>query len=79
MRLIDADELSEELVKMVEELNNIINTSGSWSIDYYSGIRKGIVKVYLLLNSRSITTKEGEENFSESDRCRQSSETDKST
>lgn len=56
--LIDVDFVKLSLIDMIKELNEKIDKSSSWSIDYLSGMRRGVINVYLMLDRMSITTKE---------------------
>lgn len=60
MRLVDVDEIMSKIVSAVSEINNKLETAMSPSVDYLTGLRRGLIDAYLLLNGLTVTTKESE-------------------
>ena len=61
MRLVEVDEIMSKIVYAVQELNNKIDTAKSPAVDYLTGMRRGLIEAYQLLNGLTVTTKEREE------------------
>lgn len=61
MRIVEVDEIMSKIVYAVQELNNKIETAKSPAVDYLTGMRRGLIEAYQLLNGLTVTTKEREE------------------
>lgn len=60
MRLVDVDEIMSKILSAVSEINVKLETAKAPSVDYLTGIRRGLIDAYLLLNGLTVTTKEGD-------------------
>lgn len=60
MRLVDVDEVMNKIVDSVTEINHKLETAKSPSVDYLTGVRRGLIGAYLLLNGLTVTTKESD-------------------
>ena len=58
MRLVDADEIMNKILQAVSEINDKLKTAMPPSVDYLTGMRRGLIDAYLLLNGLTVTTKE---------------------
>lgn len=58
MRLVDVDEIMNKIVQAVSEINGKLETANAPSVDYLTGMRRGLIVAYLLLNGLTVTTKE---------------------
>ena len=61
MRIVEVDEIMSKIVYAVQELNTKIETAKSPAVDYLTGMRRGLIEAYQLLNGLTVTTKEREE------------------
>lgn len=60
MRLVDVDEAMTQIAYAVQEINHKLETAMSPSVDYLTGMRRGLIDAYLLLNGLTVTTKEND-------------------
>ena len=58
MRLIDVDEIMNKIVSAVSEINGKLETAKAPSVDYLTGMRRGLIDAYFLLNGLTVTNKE---------------------
>ena len=61
MRLVEVDEIMSKIVYAVQEINNKLETAKAPDVDYLTGMRRGLIEAYQLLNGLTVTTKEREE------------------
>lgn len=70
MRIADVDEIMDKILYSIKQINHRLDNAMSPSVDYLTGLRKGLIDAYLLLNGLTVTTKESDYKEPEINPCR---------
>lgn len=60
MRLVEVDEVLNKIVDAIQEINFKLDTAKAPAVDYLTGMKRGLIDAYFLLNGLTVRTKESD-------------------